>query len=317
MTTLSVVIPVYGCAGCLTELYKRLVSSLEKITHEFEIIFVDDCGPDHSWKILSELALANSQVKVIRLSKNFGQHLAITAGLAESSNEWVIVMDCDLQDPPEEIPRLLNTAQQGFDIVFARRIQKQHSGFRKNLSNLYFKFMDLVSKHKFNAELGSFSLISRKVVNAFLKMSDSNRHYLFILYWLGFKTGYIEYEHKERFCGKSSYTLKTLIKHALNGLLFQSTTLLHWIIYLGFSVSAMGFSMAIYFIYRYYVHSAYPGWTSLIVLILVIGGIILSSLGVVGLYIAGIFDQVKGRPLYVIDERISSDELRQHSQASE
>lgn len=301
---ISVVIPVYNCSGCLKELHRRLQNTLVTIADDFEIIFVDDRGHDDSWSILCELAKTDNRVRVIRLSKNFGQHLAITAGLAESSSDWVVVMDCDLQDPPEEIPNLYTVAQNGFDIVLARRQKKQHSRFRKKFSNIYFKLMELISRSKFNAELGSFSLISRKVVNEFLKMQDKNRHYLFILYWLGFNVGYIEYDHQERYCGKSSYNLPSLIKHALEGLLFQSTILLRWIMYLGFFVAVMGFFLALYFIYRYYIHTAYPGWTSLIVLILVVGGIILSSLGVVGLYIAGIFDQVKNRPLYVIDKKL-------------
>jgi dolichol-phosphate mannosyltransferase len=144
------------------------------------------------------------------------------------------------------------------------------------------------------------------VVNAFLKFNDIKRHYTFILYWLGFNVGYIEYIHSERHSGKSSYNLSALLKLALGGVLFQTTTLLKWIMYLGFFLSLAGIGLAFYYVMHYFFYSVSPGWTTIIVMLLVIGGIIISSIGVVGLYIAGIFEQTKGRPLFVIDEKVGS-----------
>lgn len=304
ITMISVVIPVYECADCLNELYKRLRNCLLNITSYFEIIFVDDRGRDGAWEIISTLAKKDNTVKGIRLSRNFGQHLAITAGLAQSHGDWVVVMDCDLQDAPEEIIRLYDVAKSGFDIVLARRKQKKHSYARRILSMAYSKLMTLATKQRFDPELGGFSIISRKVVDSYLKFKDNDRHYLFILYWLGFDIGYINYEHFDRLSGKSSYTFRALIKHAISGMLFQTSILLKLIVYLGFFISGLGFYFSLYIVYRYYFYQIMPGWSSLAVLNLLIGGFIISSLGVVSLYIAKIFEQVKNRPLYIIDESI-------------
>lgn len=304
MTVISVVVPVYQCAGCITELNSRLLSSLSKITNQYEIIYVDDCAKDNAWGIIVELAKNNEQVKGIKLSRNFGQHLAITAGLEKSKGDWVVVMDCDLQDPPEEIIRLYEKANEGFDIVFTKRMKKKYSLYRRILSAMYFKLMTTITDRFFNPELGSFTIISRKVVNSFLKFKDNDRHYLFILYWLGYNYSYIEYEHTERFCGKSSYNIKTLMKHAIKGVLFQTSAPLKLIASLGLIISLIGFYFAFYIIYRYYFYNAMPGWSSIAVLISLIGGVIISSLGIVGLYIARIFEQVKNRPLYIIDSEI-------------
>ena len=304
MTEISVVIPVYGCEACLIALHQRLTESLKNLVSEYEIIFVDDCGKDNSWYILEDIAKQDHYVKVFRLSRNFGQHAAITAGLSQSLGNWVVVMDCDLQDPPENIPYLYEEAMKGFDIVLAKRKEKQHSGFRKLAAKLYFKILNFFSKSNLDGDYGSFSMISRKVVNSFLSIKDLERHYLLILQWLGFRTTSIEYKHGERYSGKSSYSLSNLINHALEGIFFQTTRLLRWIIYAGFFISSLGFLLSIYYIWQYFLHGSLPGWTSLAVLILIMSGFIIISIGVTGMYIGKIFEQVKERPLFIIDQKI-------------
>jgi dolichol-phosphate mannosyltransferase len=301
---LSVVVPVYGCRTCLDALHSRLTNTLRSLVKRHEIVFVDDCSPDDAWSVLVEISRRDPAVKAYRFSRNFGQHAAITAGLEQCGGAWAIVMDCDLQDPPEEIPRLYRMAIEGYDVVFARRKEKRHSLFRRCASWLYFRLMNVFSRSLVDGEVGSFSIISRRVIDAFLQFRDRDRHYLFILNWIGFRSTSIEYEHAERYSGTSSYSLSRLIKHALDGMFFQTTILLRWIVYLGFWVSCSGFMLAAYYIYMYFAHSIYPGYTSLVVLILLIGGVIIMSIGVTGLYIGKIFDQVKGRPLYVIDKTI-------------
>jgi polyisoprenyl-phosphate glycosyltransferase len=302
---LSVVIPVYGCAGCLLELQQRLKKVLNSISSQHEIIYIEDRGHDDSWEIIFRLARKDKKVRAFRLSRNFGQHAAITAGLSEAKGNWVVVMDCDLQDPPEEIPKLYRKALEGFDIVLMKRKNKKLPFFRKIAASLYFKLINTFTTEHLNGIYGSFSIMNAKVRHSFLRLNDVNRHYLFIIKWLGFRTASLEYEHNDRFSGKSSYSLKSLLSHAFNGIFFQTTVLLKWIIYLGFVVSFCGLFSAIYFIYSYLFRSALPGWTSLAVLILIIGGFILISTGITGLYIGKIFEQVKSRPLYVIDQRIS------------
>jgi glycosyltransferase involved in cell wall biosynthesis len=301
---LSVVIPVYQCADCLVKLHQRLQKVLSGITDHYEILFVEDRGRDHSWEVLKKIARKDHHVRAYRLSRNFGQHSAITAGLSQCSGRWAVVMDCDLQDSPEVIPQFYEKAEAGYDIVFAKRKRKKQFFLKRILAFLYFKGINFFNQSHIDRELGTFSIISRKVIDSFLKVGDRDRHYLFILYWLGFKSTSIEYEHAERLQGKSSYNFWTLANHAFNGLFFQTTVLLRWIVYLGFGLSALGTLYALFIIYQYFFKSILPGWPSLSVLILVVGGFIITSTGITGLYIGKIFEQVKGRSLFVIDRSI-------------
>jgi dolichol-phosphate mannosyltransferase len=305
---ISVVVPVYGCRESLRALHERTSAVLRSITASYEIVLVDDCDRQGSWEVVAELAREDSAVKAFRLSRNFGQHAAITAGLAQCTGRWAVVMDCDLQDPPELIAELYRAAMAGNDVVLARRKRKRHSLFRRVASRVYFRLMNVLARARLDGEFGSFSIISRKVVDALLRFQDQDRHYLFILNWLGFRTATIEYEHASRHSGTSSYSLRDLIRHAIGGMFFQTTVLLRWIVYVGFWVSCAGFFLAAYYLYMYVVHSVNPGFTSLAVLILLIGGFIIMSTGVAGLYIGKVFDQVKGRPLYVIDKAIVNGE---------
>lgn len=304
MVEISIIVPVYCCADCLHALHQRLRDVLSTLVPSFEMVFIEDCGRDHSWEVLTEIARQDKAVKAFRLSRNFGQHAAITAGLAQASGNWVVVMDCDLQDPPEEIPYLYERAIAGYDVVLARRMQRQHSLFKKITAKLYFRLLNFLTQNKLEGEYGTFSIISRKVVNAYLTMNDVNRHYLFILQWLGFRTTAIEYKHMKRHSGSSSYSLSRLIKHAFDGIFFQTTSLLKAIVYLGFILAFSGIALAVYYIYRYLAHGSVPGWTSLSVLILLIGGFTIISTGITGLYIGKIFEQVKNRPQYVIDKQV-------------
>jgi len=305
MTEISVVIPVYGCRDCLPALHARLQSVLSGCAASHEIVFIDDGSPDGSWPVLEQLAHSDGNVRAIKLSRNFGQHAAITAGLEHARGSWIVVMDCDLQDPPEEIPRLLEAARGGYEIVLARRTGRRHSLFRRLSAYAFSSLMKVFNRALFDWSYGSLSAISRKVADEFIKLRERDRHYLSVLQWLGFRTTSIEYAHSERHQGESSYTVGKLVKHAFDGIFFQTTVLLRWIVYLGFLVSLSGVLLAGYFIYDYFTRSIYPGWTSIVVLILVIGGFIIISTGVAGLYVGKIFDQVKGRPLYVVD-RIAS-----------
>lgn len=307
---LSVVVPVYSCEASLRELHRRLTESLEWTAGSYELIFVEDRGPDASWGVLREIAKDDPHVRAFRLSRNFGQHAAITAGLSMSRGRWTIVMDCDLQDPPEEIHRLYAKAGEGYDIVLARRTQKRSPFFRRLASKLYFAMLNTFAGTSIDPGHGSFSIISRKVVDSYLTFKDRDRHYLFVLYWLGFNQASMEYEHAPRASGKSAYTLRRLLSHALGGMFFQTTILLRWVIYLGFFLSALGLAAAVYFVAARISGNIYPGWTSLVVLLLVIGGLITISTGVTGLYIGRVFNEARERPLYVVDEEIGGDEVK-------
>jgi len=303
---LSIVVPVYKCDACLGHLHERLVAALTDVVPSFELIFVDDRSPDDSWSTLRHLARRDHRLKVVRLSRNFGQHAAITAGLEYASGDWIVVMDCDLQDPPEQVPVLYEKAQEGFDVVLARRVGIGHSFFRRLASAGYFRVLNALLGTSFDAGFGNFSVISRKVRNEFLRVRDKDRHYLMILRWLGFATTSVDFPYASRYAGESSYTFGMLLRFAFDGLFFQTTTLLRWIVYFGFAVSGLGALLALFFVINYFVGHPYAGWTSLGVLLLLLGGFIIVSTGVTGLYIGKIFVQAKDRPLYVVDRVVES-----------
>jgi dolichol-phosphate mannosyltransferase len=301
---LSVVVPVYNAEDCLRELHARLTGMLRRLVGTYEIILVDDGSVDGSWAAALEIAKSDHAVRAYRLSRNFGQHAAITAGLQQARGERAVLMDCDLEDPPEEIPRLYAKALEGWDIVLARRKARHHSLPRRFAARAYFTVLGIFNRTRFQHEYGTFSVITRKVITAYLEMKESARHYLLLLYWLGFPTASVDYEQGTRFAGRSAYGIRRLLRHALDGIFFQTTVLLRWIVYLGFAVALCGFSLAAFLIQQYMVRSALPGWTSLAVLILIVGGVIIMSVGVTGLYIGRIFDEVRGRPLYVVSESV-------------
>ena len=301
---LSIVVPVYNSDECLRELYHRLTAVLGQLNVPSEIIFVDDGSADGSWKTIRDLALGDARIKALRLSRNFGQHAAITAGLGHTAGRSAIVMDSDLQDPPEEIPRLFALATSGMDIVYARRMGRQHSGIRIWAARVYFALLGRLNRVSFDHRYGSFSMISRKTIDAFLEIRDRHRHYLLILGWLGFPSATIDYQHAPRFGGRSSYSLSRLLQHAVDGVFFQTTILLKWIVYSGFVLSLVGFLGILGIVILHFTRSMQPGWPSLAALILLVGGFIIISTGVVGLYIGKIFEQVKDRPLFVVSQKI-------------
>jgi dolichol-phosphate mannosyltransferase len=298
---ISVVVPVYGCRGCLEHLHDRLAATLSGLVPAYEIILVDDRARDESWPEIERLVDLDPDVRGVRLSRNFGQHAAITAGLSHVRGQWAVVMDCDLQDPPEDIPRLFAKALEGHDIVFGRRKHKPTSVIRRMLAVLYFRCLRLFTGTHIDGQYGTFSIISRKVVDAFLDMQDNDRHYLMILNWLGFDVAAVEYQPAARYQGQSSYSLPRLIEHALDGVFFQTTVLLRWIVYLGFCFASLGGLLAIYLLAARIAGHAYPGWTSIVVLTLALCGFIILSTGITGLYIGKVFEQARGRPIFVVD----------------
>lgn len=298
---ISVVIPSYGCKDCLTALCARLDNVLRTLVTSFEIVVVDDRSPDNSWPVVEALAAQYPTVRGVRLSRNFGQQIAITAGLEASRGNNVVVMDCDLQDPPERIPDLYHELQKGYDLVMAKRVERTHSTFRVLAAKAYFFLMRKLTGATIDGSYGSFSILSRKVVDAFLLFGERERHYVAILWWLGFNRGTIEYAHAERAAGSSAYGLGRLIRHALSGMFFHTSKFLNWIMYIGLFFTVTSFTTGAYFIYRHFVAGSLPGWTSLVVAVLFSTGLILASIGAVGLYISRIFEMSKGRPLYVVD----------------
>jgi dolichol-phosphate mannosyltransferase len=306
---ISIVSPVYKASKILPELVARLESSLLGITDSFEVILVDDGCPENSWEVIVALQVKYKFIKGIKLSRNFGQHFAITAGIKHSKGELIIVMDCDLQDDPKHIPDLVKEQEKGFEIVYTLRDQRNF-GFIKNLwavifYKVYNYLIDDIRLSGFS-NIGTYSLITRRVAEAYGLIGDHHRHYLMILRWLGFKHSFIEIEHQKRFEGKSGYTTLKLIKHAINGIIGNSDKLMRLMALWGALLSFIAFLVSLIITISYFIEPFQAGWASLIVLILFLGGLIISSIGVCGLYIAKIFDQTKNRPFYIISDIIGS-----------
>jgi len=302
MPILSVVIPVYGADSCVPELCKRLKKSLSSITQDFEIILVEDRSPDTSWsKIVKETEL-DSRVRGIRLSRNFGQHRAITAGLDIADGDWVVVMDCDLQDPPEAIPELYNKALEGYHIVMASFEERKESWVRQFISKLFWSMLSRLAGFEFDFKNGNFRIMSRLVVQNFRKYREQLRLLGGINNLMGFSTCSIKLKRDKRHSGKSSYTIPKLLSMALDICLAYSDKPLKFVVGIGLSFSSLSVIVGIYFIYLQLTDSLkVPGWASIIISIYFLGGLILASIGVLGHYVGRIFTEVKNRPLYLIE----------------
>ncbi|OQW94334.1 MAG: glycosyltransferase [Beggiatoa sp. IS2] len=305
MTHISIVTPVYKAESCLHELYRRLKISLETITPDFEIIMVEDCGGDNSWEIIQQLAQQDVRVKGIQFSRNFGQHYGITAGLDHCTGKWIVVMDCDLQDRPEEIIRLYQKAQEGCDIVLAKRVERQDSFWKKFASYLYYKVLEHLTEGRQDHTVANFGIYSYQVIEKFRQFKERSRLFPLIIRMLGFNSVTLEVEHAGRFAGKSTYSFYKQIKLAVDGIISQSNKLLTYSIRIGFLLSLGAFTYAIYLIVRYFLLGIpVEGWTSMMVSIYFLAGLLFVNLGIIGLYLGKIFDETKNRPLYVIKETI-------------
>ena len=300
---ISVVSPIYGCKACLAQLYERLIASLSSITSSFEIILVNDACPQNSWECIELLCERDSRVKGINFSRNFGQHYAISAGLDHARGKWVVVMDCDLQDQPEEIVKLYAKAQEGYDIVFGKRVERQ-DGFFKRLSSVAFnKVLEYFTGAKQDNTIANFGIYSHKVIATINRYREQSRDFLLFARLVGFKSTAIEIQHAPRAHGQSSYTLSKLIRLAVDSIVSHSNKPLRLCIQLGFLIATASVVFAIWLVIRYYFyHTPTEGWTSLMVSMFFMFGLLFAIIGIVGLYIGKIFDEVKQRPLYIISE---------------
>lgn len=300
---ISIVVPVYKAEECLEELYRRLNHTLETISSFYEIIFVEDCGGDRSWEIIQNLARLDARVRGVQFSRNFGQHCGITAGLDICLGDWVVVMDCDLQDRPEEITRLYHKALEGYDVVLARRQFRKDSFFKRITSWLFYKTFSYLTDMKYDGSVGNFRIISRQVVDNLLGLREQLRFFGGLVQWVGFHTTFVDVDHSERYAGKSSYTLSKLLKLATGNIIAFSDKPLWLVVRVGFLMAFFAFGFGAYiFIEALTTGAPIAGWPSLIVSLYFIGGIIIFILGVLGIYLGRTFDQTKSRPLYIIRE---------------
>jgi len=308
MAHISVVIPVYRAESCLEELYRRLKAALEPLTADFEIMLVEDCGGDRSWPLIVELAQRDPRVKGIQFSRNFGQHYGITAGLDRCNGDWVVVMDCDLQDRPEEIPRLYAKAQEGHEIVVARRGKRSDPLLKRFSSWLYYSVFSWLADMDYDPQAGNFRILSRKVINNYRNMRERSRFFGSLINWMGFPFTSIDVQHDERFAGDSSYTFGKLWRLGAETIIAYSDKPLRIAVRLGFFIATCAFLYGLYILFLALFHSSpVTGWSSLIVSIYFMGGVIVAILGILGIYLGKTYDETKCRPLYVINHTTFDD----------
>lgn len=302
-TALSVVIPVYRSAEIFPELYKRLIAALEPIVETFEIVAVADGNADGAADVIAAIHTRDPRVKLIELSRNFGHQVAVSAGLEHAAGQMIVVMDDDLEDPPEIIPKLMAKADEGFDLVYGIRKRRKVGLAKRALYCLFYRFINSISSIDIPYDSGDFCLMRRPVVDALNRMPEKNRFIRGLRCWAGYRQTGFTYERDARFSGKSSYSMRGYFKFAMDGILSFSYRPLAMVSLVGFTTASFGFIYAIWAIYSRLtgqMQKEAAGWTSLMVAMLFLGGVQLLSIGIIGQYIARIYDEVKRRPNYFI-----------------
>ena len=302
---ISIVSPVYRAEKILPILVSEINLVMERIGEDYEIILVDDRSPDNSWEVMKVLSSQNPKIKSIRLSRNFGQHSAIFAGLTKAKGDWVVVMDCDMQDQPKEIAKLYKKALEGYDIVLGQRENRKDKFLKKLTSRLFYKVFNYLSGANFDNNVANFGIYHQKTIKSILDMGDYVKFFSLFINWIGFKSVSIPIEHGEREEGKSTYSVGRLFKQAFNVIISFSDKPLRLFINFGLSISVLSFIVGIYYLYLALTGKiAQPGFSSLILSIWFLSGIIISCIGIVGVYLGKTFDQTKGRPTFIIDEEV-------------
>lgn len=305
MHEICVVAPIYNEEQTISEFVKQVTNTLSQISIDYEIILIDDGSKDSSWGKIKKEVVSNSKVRGIKLSRNFGHHYAISAGLHKANAKWTVVMDSDLQDRPDVIKDLYSKAKEGYEVVFVSRINRPESFGYLFLQKLFYKLLNLFSGLKFNSRQANFSIIEDKVVNAFRQFPENSRFYGSTIKWLGFKTTEINAPHGTRFSGKPSYTFKKRVKLALDIILSFSDRPLKFAIYFGTFMALIAIIISVWIVWGALNDEfVVLGWASLMASIFFVGGSILIVLGILGTYLGRVFNEVKNRPLYVISDEI-------------
>jgi glycosyltransferase involved in cell wall biosynthesis len=315
---LSIVLPVYNEEKNIDLLYTKLISSVEQLKCAYEIIFVNDGSIDNSLEIIINLAKNNPNIKYIDFSRNFGHQIAIYAGMENSKGNYVLTMDSDLQDPPEEIINLYYKVKQGFDIVHARRKQRKgETIFKKLTAKIYYRILRKITKCDIPVDVGDFRIISKKVVDILKQMPEQEKYLRGQIAWVGFKQTFIEYDRDQRAEGKTKYSTSKMTKLALDGITSFSDFPLRFATYLGFFVSIISFVLMLWVLYKRLIVKEYvQGWTSIILSVLFMGGITLITIGIIGEYISRMGNNVRKRPLYIINKTNLDNEEEDKEEAN-
>ncbi|HDR3581922.1 glycosyltransferase family 2 protein [Bacillus anthracis] len=307
---ISVVVPMYFEEEVAQECYNRLKSVMLQNDINYEFVFVNDGSTDRTMEILSEIAANDYRTKIVNFARNFGHQVAVTAGIAATKGDAIVIIDADLQDPPEVIPELIAKWEEGYEVVYAKRKQRKGETWFKLLTAKYFyKFLNYMSDIDIPKDTGDFRIIDRKVADVFNQMTERNRFIRGMMSWVGFRQTYVEYERDERFAGETKYPLKKMIKFASDGIIAFSTKPLRIVMSLGLLSVLISIIVLLYTItVKIIGNGTQTGWASIMVAITFFSGIQLLGLGIVGQYIARIYDESKNRPIYIVKETINIDQ---------
>jgi polyisoprenyl-phosphate glycosyltransferase len=298
---ISIVVPAYGCESCLRALHAQVAAALDAVA-SFELVLVDDHSPQGDWAVIEALAAADPRVRGVKLCRNFGQHNAIAAGLEHARGRWTVVMDCDLQDRPEEIPRLYAKAKEGYACVFARRVARTDGAAKVASSQLFARLHGAVAGFEPDAAVGNFSIVSHRVVRELVRLRESDRNYALQVHWLGFKTAYVDVVHGERHSGQSTYTLGRQLKHAAATVLAQSTRPLYASAIFGLLMAVGAGAIGVWLIVKRLTSDyVVEGWASVMVSLFFLFGVLFLNLGVIGLYLGSVFVELKQRPTFIVE----------------
>ena len=307
---ISVVIPIYNEEKNIPLLFERLKNALENTGQSFELIYVNDGSKDKSIAVIKGLANDHSFVKFINFSRNFGHQIAVSAGLDLCKGTEVVIIDADGQDPPELIPELYKKLNEGFEIVYAKRkSRKGESALKLLTARWFYKILAKLTSIDIPMDTGDFRIIHRKVVDQINKMPEKQKFLRGQMAWVGFRQTFVEYDRDERMSGDTGYTFRKMFRLAMDGITSFSNFPLRVATISGFACAFIGFFLIIYTLYSRYILKDYePGWSSLMITIVFIGGIQLIGIGIIGEYISRIYDNIRNRPLYIVDETNISNE---------
>ncbi len=304
MTDLSIIIPIFNEQDTIPELYERLRGAATQVSERYELIFVNDGSKDNSLEALIKISEKDPRVFFINFSRNFGHQIAVTAGLDACSGQAVVIIDGDLQDPPELIPEMYSKYKEGFEVVYARRRERKgESFFKKATASFFYRSLKRITSVDIPLDTGDFRLVDKIVVDYLRKMPEQNKFLRGQIAWLGFRQTAVLYDRDKRKFGKSGYPLGKMLRFAMDGITGFSDKPLLWVSRLGFFISLFSFFVILYAVYSHFVlHRTITGWTSLIISSMFIGGVQLLSVGVIGEYISRINKNVLKRPLYIIEK---------------
>ncbi len=301
---LSVVIAVYNEENNINILYERLSKVVKKLNLSYEFIFINDKSIDKSLEKIKKLSKDDNAVIYIDFSRNFGHQIALTAGLDYAKGDKIVIIDADLQDPPELIEDMYKKMGQGYNVVYAKRKTRKGDSFiKKFTAKMFYRLLSKVSSVDIPLDAGDFRIIDRKIADVLKQMNEQNKYIRGQIAWAGFKQGYIEYDRNERNTGKTGYSYKKMIRFALDGITSFSDAPLKFATFLGFTVVIIVFLIMLYALYsRFILHNYVQGWTSTILTVLFLGGVQLISIGIIGEYISRIAANVRKRPMYIVNE---------------